>query len=311
MTAAFAPRDTNLPRAILYATGAVGLFTVMGAMVKWLIVTYPLSQIIFSRNLFALIPLMPFILAAGVGSLRTTRPGTHALRCGIGLASMVTTFLSLAYLSLANQTAIGFAAPLFVTVLAIPFLGETMRWRRTIAVVVGFAGVLLMVRPDGDVFFGDGRFFGSTLALFATVTYAIVLIIIRRLSTTESNVTIAFWYTVTGIVASGVVLPFQYVAPLSLFDAMLFVIMGLMGGVAQMLMTGAYRWGAASIVAPFDYSAMLWALLLGWAVWGELPTFDILAGAVIVIGSGLYILHRESVLGVAKVRPPKPQSPQP
>jgi drug/metabolite transporter (DMT)-like permease len=311
MTAAHAPRDIDLPRAILYATGAIGLFTIMGGMVKWLIVTYPLPQIIFFRNLFALVPLMPFILHAGIGSLRTARPCEHVLRCAIGLASMVTTFWSLAYLPLANQTAIGFAAPLFVTVLAAVFLGETLRWRRSLAVVVGFAGVLLMVRPDGDAFFGDGRFLGSLLALFATVTYAVVLIIIRRLSTTESSITIAFWFTMTGVAASGAVMPFVFVAPVSLFDAGLFLVMGLLGGVAQILMTGAYRWGPASIVAPFDYSGMLWALAIGWGVWGELPTADVLAGAAIVIGSGLYILHRESVLGIAKARPAKPTIPAP
>jgi drug/metabolite transporter (DMT)-like permease len=311
MTAALAPRDADLPRAVLYATGAIGLFTVMGGMVKWLIVSYPLSQIIFCRNLFALLPLLPFIVQAGVGSLRTSRPGGHVLRCGIGLASMITTFWSLAYLPLANQTAIGFAAPLFVTVLAALFLGETMRWRRTVAVIVGFGGVLLMVRPDGDGFFGDGRFVGSLLALFSTVTYAIVLVIIRRLSTTESSITIAFWFTITGLVASGLVLPFEFVAPVSLLDAGLFLAMGLLGGVAQILMTGAYRWGPASIVAPFDYSGMLWALAIGWAVWGELPTVDVLLGATVVIASGLYILHRESVLGVAKDQPPKPRVPAP
>jgi hypothetical protein len=136
-----------------------------------------------------------------------------------------------------------------VTVLAALFLGETMRWRRSLAVVVGFGGVLLMVRPDGDGFFGDGRFVGSLLALFSTVTYAIVLIVIRRLSTTESSITIAFWFTMTGLVASGLVLPFEYVAPVSLFDAGLFIAMGVLGGVAQILMTAAYRWGPASIVA--------------------------------------------------------------
>jgi drug/metabolite transporter (DMT)-like permease len=303
---AFSPAETDVPRAVAMAVAAVLLFTVMGAAIKWLSPHYPLAQILFARNAFALIPLLPLILRAGRAAWTTRRPGLHAARCVLGVGSMAASFVALDRLPLANHVAIGFAAPLFVTALAVPLLGETVRWRRWTATAVGFAGVMLMVRPDGAALLDDRVFVGSLWGLAATFVYAVVIILIRRMSATESSTTIVLYFTLTGAAVSAAFLPFHFVVPTA-GDAVLFVLVGVIGGVAQVLVTMAYRLAPASVVAPLDYTGMLWAAALGAVVWGDLPTPQVLAGAAVVIGSGLYILHRERA--TAAVRPPKPRTP--
>jgi len=307
-TLASAPAESDVPRAVAMAVAAVLLFTVMGAVIKWLSPRYPVVQILFARNAFALIPLLPLILRAGPAAWRTRRPGIHAVRCLLGLASMAASFVALDHLPLANHVAIGFAAPLFVTALAVPLLGETVRWRRWTATVVGFAGVLLMVRPDGAAMLDDAVFVGSLWGLGATFAYAVVIIIVRRMTATEGSTTIVLYFTLTGAAVSGAVLPFHFVPPTA-SDALLFVLVGVIGGIAQVLITSAYRFAPASVVAPLDYTGMVWATVLGFLVWGDVPTPPVLAGAAVVIGSGLYILHRERA--TAAVRPPKPRTPLP
>jgi drug/metabolite transporter (DMT)-like permease len=173
-----------------------------------------------------------------------------------------------------------------------PLLGEQVGVRRWSAVVVGFMGVLLMTRPGAEALAP-----GALLALSGAVFYALAMISIRKLSRTEHPTAIVFYFTLFATLAAAASLPFgQWVTPKSLTDLGLLITIGLIGGFAQFAMTHAFRLAPIAIVAPFDYLAVVFAMVLGYAVWGDLPDAWILGGAAVVILSGLYILHRETVL---------------
>ncbi|HYC02863.1 MAG TPA: DMT family transporter [Azospirillaceae bacterium] len=305
MTAVTLPAHGTAGRAILCAVSAILLFSTMNAMVKWLgDQGYPLSQIVFARSFFAMIAISPMIMRnGGLASLKTARPWGHAMRSGMGVLAMACGFTAIMMLPLANAVALGFTAPLFTTVLGVIVLGERIRWRRAAAVMVGFAGVLVMVRPD----FGAPAAslpVGSVLALAGAFCAALAMISIRRLSSTEPNSTIVFYFMLSACVISAAFLPFEFKMPTA-FDALLLVSIGLIGGVAQLLLTAAYRNAPVAVVAPFDYTAMIWATFYGFAIFGQVPDLTVALGALIVVGSGIYILYREVKLGVAQAAPPK------
>ncbi len=271
---------------------SVGLFSVMDAMVKWLGASYPTFQIVFFRSLFAFLPLS--IVIWRVGGLRQALlvrdAGGQALRCLFGLGAIVLFFYCYAEMRLADAVAIGFAAPIFITALSVPLLGESVGWRRWAACLLGFAGVLVMLKP------GAGGFQPvALLALLATLFYALAIIWVRKLSKTESNISIIIYFTLTTTVVSALALPFGWVTP-NLPDFALLVAVGIVGGVAQIVMTQAFRLAEVSILVPFDYTAMVWAVGLGWLIWDEIPGLNIWIGFGLVLASGLYIVHREAQL---------------
>lgn len=290
-------------RAILAQISAVALFSSMNAMVKWLGASYPISQIVFFRAFVALLVLIPFIWwAGGISSLRTRRPLGHVARSLIGVTSMSIGFTAISYLPLANASAFAFTAPLWTTLLGILVLGEKVRWRRAIALAVGFAGVLVMLRPDANLlreaFAGGPVAIGSLLALSSAALAACAMISIRRLSSTEPSTTIVFYFMLCGSILAGLVTIPRFVMPTP-HDAVLFIALGTVGGIAQLLLTMAYRGAPVAVIAPFDYTAMLWATTYGYLIWDEVPHPMVALGALIVIGSGVYITWREAKLGVA------------
>jgi len=282
-------------RGIMLMLLSVALFSAMDALVKWLGATYPTLQIVFFRSLFAFVPLSVFLVrGGGLAGLRTQRPLQHAMRSLIGLAAVTSFFYAYSQMPLANVIAIGFAAPMFMTALSVPLLGEVVGPRRWTAVLVGFAGVLIMVRPDSGVFAG-----AAAIALAGTVFYALAMIFVRKLVRTESSTAIVFYFTLTCTVISGAFMPFLWVAP----DAqgwLMLITVGLIGGLAQMAMTNALRLADLSVVAPFDYTALIWTTGLGYLIWSEIPGAHVWLGVAIVIASGVYILYREARLGLPR-----------
>ncbi|MFA5123122.1 DMT family transporter [Zavarzinia sp.] len=276
----------------LMALGVM-LFTGMDAMAKWQSERYDVLQLIFFRAFFGTMVLIPFMLRAGgfAVAVRTRRPGLHFMRGMIGTVSLFTFFLAYRYLELADAIALSFVSPLFMTALSVPILGEQVGWRRWTAIAVGFLGVLVIVRPGGGLF--------TPLALLpiaGAFTYALVGVTIRVLSRTEASVTIVFYFGLFSSIVAGLGLPFVWQTPASLQDWIGQIGIGLIGGVAQMAMTSAFSRAPVSVVAPFDYTAIIWASVLGYLVWGDVPVAGTFAGAALVIGSGLYILHRETRL---------------
>ena len=276
-------------RGIACMLAATACFATMDSLVKWVAPRTPVMQIVFFRSLFAFVPIAVLIVRdGGLVTLRTRRLGDHAKRSLCGVVSLACFIYAFGHMPLADAVAIGFSAPLFITALSVPLLGESVGIRRWGAVLVGFAGVIVMVRPGSGVL--DAA---AVVALVATMLYALAMILIRSLGRSESTGAIAFYYTLLSTVISAAFLPFQWTAPASL-DALLLVAIGLIGGCGQLFITAAFRSAPAAVVAPFDYVSILYVSLIGYAVWGDVPDHALLAGAAIVIASGLYILRRET-----------------
>jgi len=295
---AAAPMTSSLPRlhfapgkAIAYSLSAILCLAVLDAQVKWLAADYAITQIAFLRYVVGVV--LAVAVAArhgGLRQLRTRRPFGHALRSLLNIATMLTFYAALQRLPLADVIAIAFAAPLFMTVLSVPLLGERVGIRRWSAVIVGFVGVLIMTRPGAGVF--DPA---ALLPLSAALLYAVAMIAIRKLSHSEPAATIVFYFTVIGATAGALSLPFQWHTPDAVGLATL-VGIGLLGGGAQITMTLAFRVAPVALLAPFGYAGLVFAMGFGYLIWGEVPDAYLLLGAAIVVGSGLYILHRETTL---------------
>jgi len=288
--------EPTIGRGIASMLLAVMVFSTMDALIKWLAPRYPVMEIVFFRSVFGLVPLLPSLLREGSAPFRTRRPLGQAGRALIGLGATVCFFYAYRFLPLADVFGIAFAAPLFVTALSVPLLGERVGIRRWSAVIVGFLGVLIMVRPDAGV--ADAA---SLITLLGTLCYAISLVFLRNLGKTETTVSIVFYVTCTTTLASALTMPFVWITP-SAIDLPLLMLVGIMGGVGQLAITRAFRLAPAAVIAPFDYTALPYAAALGYFIWGDVPEPIFLLGAVIVIGSGLYILHRETRL--ARMPPP-------
>lgn len=283
------PAQERIGLGIAAMLAGMAAMSTMDAMAKWLGEGYPIGEIVFFRNLFAL-PVIGLIVMRGGGlaSLRIGWPLGHVLRAGCGLAAMFTFFTGLRTLPLAEAISIGFAAPLFVTALSVPILGERVGVRRWSAVVVGFVGVLVMTRPGAAAFQP-----AALLILAAALFYALAMLITRRQARSDTTPAILFYGTALSLAASLLVLPFGWRAP-DAADLPVFVAIGLVGGLGMAFMTQAYRHAPAAVVASFDYTALVWGVLIGWLVWRELPDAWVWLGAGIVIASGLYIIRRET-----------------
>ena len=283
----------NLP-AIGYKLLSAAVLAIMFALIKELDSVYPVGQIVFVRSFFALLPVLWVVhRLGGWRVLRTERPGAHLRRSVSGLCSLFLSFIAVGMLPLATATALGYAAPLFITLFAIPLLGENMRVHRLSVVVVGFVGVLLIAHPDAR-----GISPGAVVALAGAVATALALISIRKMRDTESNVAIVFYFTLSGTIVGAATLLFTAVWP-SVADLPVLVAIGVLGGVAQILLTKAYQTAPASVVAPFEYATLVFAIGLGVIVWGEFPAPIETAGIIVVIFSSLFLVLREQLAGIA------------
>jgi drug/metabolite transporter (DMT)-like permease len=277
-------------------------FTIMSAIVKALSTRYPVGQLIFCRSFFALIPLIAWLAWLGTlgTDLKTRNIGGHVSRGLVGSTGMLCGFFALSYLPLPDAVAISYAAPLLVVVFAALFLQETVRIYRWSAVAVGFVGVLLMLSPHLGGSTGPGALTGAGFALAGAVCSAAAMTLVRKLTATETTGAIVFYFTIMSTVVGLSTIVFGWLTPLGAGDAALMVVTGIMGGVGQILLTMSYRHGDASLIAPFEYTTMIWALALGWLAFGDVPTLPILIGACIVIGAGLFVIWREKQLGLLK-----------
>ena len=297
MTSASPPPQNRL-LGIALRVGATTCFGFMAAMIK---LGYEAGvstpELVFYRFAFGLPPLLVWIAWSGdYGAWRTERPLAHAVRAAIGLVTMALAFTALSYLPLAEATTIGFAAPLFAVMLSALVLGEHVGRHRWTAVAIGFAGVLIVMRPEG----GDLPAAGLAIALLSALGVACVTITIRQIGRTESTRTTVLWFTILSMLAVGALMPFFAALHPPRVWAILFAL-GLFGGVAQLLLTAALRFAPVAVIVPFDYAQLLWAVLLGWLIWDTRPPASTWLGAAVIIASGLYTLYREHRLGRDKL----------
>jgi drug/metabolite transporter (DMT)-like permease len=295
-----APPGAARRHAIICVLSASATFTLGSALVKALTESVPLLEIVTARALVGFVAMLPVLWRqGGLAALATRRPTGHAIRALSGFIGTYTTVYGYTVLPLATVTALGFAMPLFLTALSVPLLGERVGWRRASAVLVGLGGVLVMLRPWRD---GTDALPLAAVAivLAGVVAWALSMITIRRMGEAgERNVTIVAWYSLgtAGLAAVGAV-P-VWVTP-SWQQLSGLVLAGLLSGIAQLLMTEGYRSGETTLVAPFEYGAILYATILGVLFWGEWPDGWSLAGVAILVAAGLYIWRREVTLGLRR-----------
>lgn len=297
-------------RAIALKLGAVFLFMVMAALIKSASDDVPPGQAVFFRSLFALPIIVVWLWQQGHlhDGFKANNILGHVWRGMFGTAAMGLTFAGLALLPLPEVTAIGYATPMFTVILAAILLGERIRLVRVSAVALGLIGVVIVVAPRlsiGDSY-TNAAMLGALMTLAASILRALVQIHVRRLVQTDSTSAIVFYFSLTATCVSLLSLPLGWVFPTpslawtspGLNVLALIIGAGLIGGVAQIMVTSSYRFGTASMLAPFDYSSMIFATLIGWLVFSEVPTASILIGAALVIAGGVLIIWRERQLGV-------------
>jgi len=279
-------------RGALFMLAAACCFAANGALIKILLASglHPL-QITFVRLLVGVVGVLPFVWRAGWASLKTRHPGIHALRALAGGCAMVCGVAALDQLRLADFTAISFSQPLFAVILAVLVLGETVGWRRWGATLVGFIGVVIMVRPGGGAFEA-----GALLAVAMAFGIAVAVIMAKRLPAEESQATMLFYFSLATVIVFAVPALAVWRMPTAT-ETLGLIGFGFAGLITQALMIAAYRSGEASVVAPFDYTRLITASILGFALFGELPDLWTLVGAGVIVATTLYIAHREAALG--------------
>jgi len=280
--------------------GAVASFSCLDSTGKYLNYHMFTLQVVWARYFFAFVPTL-FISnpITKPGLLKTTRPFMQVGRSFLLLLSTMLNLFALRYLQLDEALAILFSTPFLVAALCVPLLGEWVGWRRWSAIAVGFFGVLLVTRPG----FG-GMHPAALLTLASVVCYAFYVIATRFLARTDSSDTTQFYTNLVGAVAMTAIVPFVWKMPDSILTGALMLLIGLLGGFGHYLLILAHRLAPASTLAPFIYTQMVWTTTLGFLVFGDVPHFWTIVGGSIVIASGLYLLHRETVRG--KTQPSAP-----
>ncbi len=290
------PLRHDIRRGALLMLGATALFTIMSAMIKGLSENIHFIETMFFRSAFAL-PVMFVIAARGRdwGLLRTKRFPAHIVRAFTGTMAQGCSFYALTVLPLAEQTALTYTTPLFVTLLSIPFLGEKVGIHRWSAVLLGFVGIMVIALGDG-AFQGSAPnqvvAIGMAVAVGQGVWSAMTTLLVRSLSATESSATIVLWQSLLMTLFTLVALPFFWTTP-TFFELVLLILVGLIGGVAQIMLTEAYASAQVSALGPYSYTSILWSVAIGWVVFSDAPGWSTLGGAALIVASGLYILHRE------------------
>ncbi|HZC56806.1 MAG TPA: DMT family transporter [Xanthobacteraceae bacterium] len=306
----------NTGKGIVLKLISAVLFAVMSALVRFLGARYPIGQVVFYRSAFAIVPVLAVYAWRGelATVVRTERPLGQAGRGVISVVGMFCNFGALARLPLVESNAISFTTPLFSVALAAFILKERVRIYRWSAVIIGFIGVLVVLSPhvSGDeltiALASATTVAGLVYALTGALANAGTVIQTRRLAQSETTSSIVFYFSLFCAVAGLVTWPFGWVSPTGSEFAVLIGI-GVLGGLAHIFLTESYHYASASVVAPFDYTSMIWALLLGYAMFGETPTVMIVIGSLIIAAAGLFVIRRERQLAAARrLRAAEPQA---
>lgn len=284
----------HVVRGMLAAMGAFFMFTVMNVFAKLLSVRHSVIEIAFYRNLIACIPFLILVFVLGKREILVIRskPSLIGLRAVLGAVSLVTTFAAFSLMPMAETTVLLFTSSLFIPILGAAFLSERVGPYRWFAVVIGFAGVVIMVGPAGQM-----NALGVTVAIAAALMHATLQIVLRYLGRHESPETITFYFLVIGALVTALPLPLVAVTP-TVAELPLLLGVGLSGALAQWLLSIAFRNAPAAVVTVFNYSSIVWATLFGWMIWNEWPLQIVLIGAGVVIASNGLIIWRESRAGL-------------
>ena len=268
------------------------LFSLNDAMGKWLVASFAVGQVLVIRSFGSFLILAPMIARQGPRSLfRVERVPLQILRVILTTGDVALFYAAVAYLPLADVMTFYMAGPIYVAALSHFFLGETIGWRRWLAVIIGFIGVVIALRPSTAILSWP-----SIFGLIGSLSFALTLILGRRLRQT-SDATLVTWQTV-GALVTGLILSIGDWRTMSVLDFVAMLALGIVAGSAHLMITRALKLAPASLLAPLQYSLLLWAIVLGYVFFGELPDSQILIGSVIIVLAGLFIFHRKNIVDV-------------
>ncbi len=280
-------------RGILFMLAAVVAFSLMDVCLKLLSPHYPAMQVAALRGLTSLpLVLLWIALSGGFRQVLTRRWRLHLLRGVLSVAMLSSFAFGLRNLPLAEAYSIFFVAPLLVTVLAVPLLGEHVGWRRGLAIVVGLLGVLLVLRPDPERMIS----LGSVAVLLAAIAYALSAISVRVLGRTDSTQSMVFWMIVL-LSLFAVAASWHEWISIQRVHWPILIALAVSGALGQYAITEAFKSCDASVVAPLDYTALVWGVGFDWLIWNVAPDKTMLVGASIIVASGLYLIRRERAVG--------------
>jgi drug/metabolite transporter (DMT)-like permease len=292
-------RQERIPLAILYMVAAGAIFSFSSAASKWLVATYPPGEVLFSRVFISLLLFSAYALPTeGLSVFHTRRPGAHMLRSMSQFTSQTLLLIAFSMMPLASATAINFSAPLFATLASMFFLKESVGRARWAALVIGFIGVLIVTAPGSEAFQ-----IGALYALGNSILFGTVTVGVRGMTRTESAKTLTIYQLIWLSVFYGLTLPFFFVTP-SWSDMPLIIGNGVCNMLGQYWWTRSIHLAPTSAVVPFQYLSLIWAIIFGFALWGDVPTIGLVIGSAIVIGSGLFLLWHETRPKMPKLGPP-------
>lgn len=288
MQSKMAETQDKTAAGIVMMCAGVACLSANDALAKYLVAAYSPLQILFLRNIIALpFAIVLTVVMSGRGALRSPRPAAHFLRGFLWIVATVLFFTSFIHLDLAEATALIFVAPLFITAISAVFLREQVGRRRWLAVLVGFIGVLIVIRPGTAAFQP-----AALLPVLTAFVYALLMLSARWVDQRESVWTMLLYLTGASAFLSAFIVPFVW-QPVRLEDLWLFAAIALFGTAGMTMMTQAFRLAPAAIVAPLDYSGLVWATTFGWLIWNEVPDRSAFLGAAVIVVSGIYIIWRE------------------
>lgn len=281
--------SSSAQRGILLIVAATGLFVLMDSIAKHLAQWYPMPGVIWARYLVNLGMILAWFAARGeLRRVLTARPGIQLARGALLASSTFLYFMSLTVLPLANAAAIGFVLPLFVAALAVPMLGERLDLARALAIVAGLAGALIIVRPGSDVFTPY-----ALLPIGMAVCNALYQVLTRKIAGSEHPLTSLVWGALVGAVLMSAAAPFYFQMPAVGWHWVLLAVVGVCASVGHYLLIRAYEFANATLLAPYTYTALVWALLLGFLLFGQLPDAWAVTGMAIIVLSGLFLAARQ------------------
>lgn len=305
----------NAMTGIAFKLSSVCVFLGMSSLLK-ASEGVPAGQLVFFRSAFAILPIVAYLIwkgELGVG-LQTKHPLSHLGRGLVGTGGMITGFFALTQLPLAEAITISYATPLLIVIFSAVFYHEQVRLYRWSAVLLGLVGVIIIIWPRLTVFSGgvedmSGATVGAISALVAACFAATAMVLVRKLVETERSATIVLYFSVTSAALGLATLPFGWVMPTPEQFALL-IGAGIFGGVGQILLTESYRHADMSVVAPFEYASLILSVAIGYLIFNDIPTVEMLVGGAIVVGSGLFIIYREHKLGLERKKASEVSPPQ-
>src|ERR1700691_2693408 len=291
-------------RGIASMVAAVFVFSIMDSLMKRLSTHYGPLQVSCLRSISSWLFLLPPIAWHGTwATLRPSNPRLHLFRAVLGVGMLGSFVFAVHRLSLAQTYSLFLAAPLLMTALSVPVLGEKVTGKRWLAIIVGLSGVLVILQPWGK---GSFSMIAAAAGAVATICYSLSALTVRTLGRTNSSMSMVFWYLLLVGVATGLLAIGDW-RPVLASDWVWLIGIGVTGALGQMWLTDAFRRAPPSVVGPFEYTALLWAFAIDWIFWSAAPSLSLVAGACIVIASGIVVIvdeRRLAGLGLTPASPP-------